>query len=233
MLLHNRGGGRLTCGQCGKRCVSHSEYRHHLSTHTRTLVTFDCPVCDKVFVMRGLRDRHVATHAAEHPDVGAPPPTQPRTNVPTACFTCVVCNQRFASSRSLQTHVKRHTNENRERPFVCDFCGQRFRRKCYRWQHMKIHVNDLSFFCEICQKRFMSFDRLKAHALTHADEPKVTGDSHADVGRPSESNGSTESGIVAESPNVCDICQRKFEDARVFETHKRLHSRLETFYQRK
>jgi len=33
--------------------------------------------------------------------------------------------------------------------------------------------------------------------------------------------------------DVCDICQRKFEDERVFETHKKLHSRLQTVYQRK
>ena len=48
------------------------------------------------------------------------------------------------------------------------------------------------------------------------------------------SNDSPETGTEeSSSSHVCDICQRKFEDERVFETHKKLHSRLQTVYQRK
>jgi len=49
------------------------------------------------------------------------------------------------------------------------------------------------------------------------------------------SSASTDDSVdkVSKLSQVCDICSRTFEDERVFETHMRLHSRLQTLYQRK
>ena len=159
----------------------------------------------------------------EETHTGFPPPP-PHVNY---IRKCNVCKRRFRNFFYLQKHMEGHA---KERPFPCKLCGRRFAQKSNLKEHTMLHTNDQPFGCEICGKLFTRPDKLERHSLIHVFEPTCTSDVSAALEPSPTLNDLTDK--AANKLHVCDICSRKFEDKHMFETHVRLHSRLQTLYQR-
>ena len=218
---------RFLCKICGKRYTTKPNLERHpcrpKNDQNDTGRSFKCEICHKEFTRPDLLNEHVDNHVCE-PD----------------------------SSRDVSQETEQSSNAEMhmpERPFpckiqhrfACKICGKRYTKKSNLQRHMWRHTDD-AYECELCQKLFTRVDLLKQHVDAHMKQD-VQEHEHlseppgsADVRLKTEpSSASTDDSVdkVSKLSHVCDICSRTFEDERVFETHMRLHSRLQTLYQRK
>jgi KRAB domain-containing zinc finger protein len=69
-------------------------------------------------------------------------------------FRCNVCGRRFKVLKSLESHLKTHTDPHQERPFVCDICDCTYADQKTFKLHTMIHINERFFRCSVCPKRF-------------------------------------------------------------------------------
>lgn len=78
---------------------------------------------------------------------------------------CDVCQSRFLTIHSLNTHIKSiHDNSQK---FVCKHCGKPFASKGQLNVHERVHNSEKPFICEICNKAFKHRESLVTHSTTH------------------------------------------------------------------
>ncbi|XP_034017322.1 zinc finger protein OZF-like [Thalassophryne amazonica] len=106
-------------------------------------------------------------------------------------FMCSECDTRFVHKKSLQRHMRTHTekktckcltchqifykedlNEHmrshkKEKPFNCPLCGTRFGHKKSLSRHIKAHSGEKLFSCSDCGKKFGRKSHLMRHAMIH------------------------------------------------------------------
>lgn len=169
--------------------------------------SFQCEVCDKVFVHKSHLARHSLMHSGEKP------------------FKCDQCDKGFYRKEHLQRHVVLHTGI---RPYKCNFCDKTFFQVGQQMKHLLKHVkaepaafNDAemassilgdvelghpngasaassarSWPCDQCELKFTSESQLRNHYAIH--------------------NG--------DKPFKCDTCDQRF--ARL--EHKKRHMTIHT-----
>ncbi|KYM98345.1 hypothetical protein ALC62_10955 [Cyphomyrmex costatus] len=114
---------------------------------------------------------------------------------------CTICNQRFNSEKSLQTHHRRmHITDVNKRiretskcqicneefpsvflfnahlkihPLECGQCGKYFYRKQNFKLHMKRHMGIKPFPCTVCDKAFLTKQKLEEHTNGHTGNAPV------------------------------------------------------------
>ncbi|XP_076668300.1 uncharacterized protein LOC143368940 isoform X1 [Andrena cerasifolii] len=114
---------------------------------------------------------------------------------------CTMCNQRFASEKSLQLHHRTvHIEETAKRirentkcqicqeefssvllfnahlkvhPLECSQCGKYFYRKQNFKLHMKRHLGIKPFPCKVCDKAFLTKQKLDEHTNGHTGNAPV------------------------------------------------------------
>ncbi|KAK7070305.1 hypothetical protein SK128_013584 [Halocaridina rubra] len=80
--------------------------------------------------------------------------------------------------------------------YPCEVCNKRFSRSWYLKMHMKIHTGERPHSCDICGKNFIQKGNLQKHYRQH------TGD----------------------KPYICDICLKAFASSNHLRNHARVHS---------
>lgn len=88
--------------------------------HARSLRTFDCSICSKVFSQKASLDNHLRTHTGVKP------------------FTCNFCCKSFTQRASLDNHRRIHTGE---KPFHCEICQRAFSQRATLKNHVRTHAN--------------------------------------------------------------------------------------------
>ncbi|XP_003730387.2 transcriptional regulator prz1 isoform X2 [Strongylocentrotus purpuratus] len=103
-----------------KRAPGRSRLNNHVSSGlSMGDSTFLCEVCNKVFPLQRLLNRHMKCHSA------------------TKRYNCAFCGKGFNDTFDLKRHVRTHTGV---RPYKCEKCGKAFTQRCSLESHLsKVH----------------------------------------------------------------------------------------------
>ena len=83
-----------------------------------------------------------------------------------------------------------------EKSFTCSTCDKRFTKNSTLQRHQLTHTGDKHFACNICNKRFAQNSNMKKHQLTH------TGEKHF----------------------ACNLCKRRFTQNSTLQRHQLTHT---------
>ena len=211
----------FSCEVCSKKFESLSDLIRHVNTGEHL---YSCEVCDKQFAQLFNLTIHMRSHNGERP------------------FSCEVCDKQFARSCTLKSHMRFH---NDERSFSCKVCSKKFKSSSNLIRHFLIHRGERPFSCELCNKTFTQSGSLKCHMhihnyykrlKRHVDKHVYEATRRSAICMETEQSSTTDNSDTVDKfskkTHICSTCGRTFQDERLFETHMRLHSRLETLYQR-
>lgn len=134
------------CEQCGKKFLSRSSLRYHLTTHMGSK-PFSCEVCSRTFSRERDLIKHVTIHEKD------------------TDFKCPECEETFQLRKQLLLHISRRHPEE-EKIHQCKICLKIFSRDDTLKCHMKRHEGT-AYQCDICDKIFDRKSNLKVHKLTH------------------------------------------------------------------
>ncbi|KAJ8034766.1 Transcriptional regulator ovo [Holothuria leucospilota] len=103
-----------------KRAPGRGKLTNHVSRGvTQGESSFLCDVCNKVFPLQRLLNRHMKCHSA------------------VKRYSCVFCQKGFNDTFDLKRHVRTHTGV---RPYKCSECGKSFTQRCSLESHLaKVH----------------------------------------------------------------------------------------------
>jgi uncharacterized Zn-finger protein len=115
-------------------------------------VALVCDVCGKIFLHRGVLNRHRLVHMEQSKDK----------------FPCAHCGKKFRHKSSLERHQVVHGSL---KPYSCPQCDKKFRFQSGLTHHKLVthqqNNNDKTHECWICGKICVSRSRLNDHAKTH------------------------------------------------------------------
>lgn len=139
------------CFDCGKCFRSDSGLQRHMTVHTGDK-PFKCSFCDKCFTQNSSLHAHMRIHTGERP------------------YVCPYCNKGFCRKNNLNVH------ENSVHPF-CPICEARFPDELRLNEHLRTHeegeqllflkMENKSFGCSECGKRYTRKAHLQKHMLVH------------------------------------------------------------------
>ncbi len=145
----------VTCNLCTKGYVNVTLLNKHvlevhgsLSLQKKMRELVSCPLCDKKFTKKGIKD-HINRHN------------------PVRKHKCHLCPKSFVRPSGLQKHLDKHAGI---RPFPCDICGQTFAQRSHVKSHMNVHSSTKPYQCDICDRRFKSAQGLNGHKMDHTNE---------------------------------------------------------------
>ncbi|ODM92814.1 putative zinc finger protein [Orchesella cincta] len=223
------------CSVCSKTFSHKYELNRHLKFHNGEK-PFKCLLCGKCFYFRWMLNTHILSHEKTH--------------------SCDVCQNSFATARSLKTHQQTHYervrikcaecpitffNKNglqshvrqvhrQERPFPCDICDKSFSRRWVRDMHLTSHLNELPYKCEICGKRLKNKSGLYSHMNFHRSKVEFPC-----VSCPKRLTETACSSIEntywlnRRSVDLC-LCNKKVAGIRSLEIHTQLHTRERPYF---
>ncbi|CAG0883404.1 unnamed protein product [Darwinula stevensoni] len=159
-IVNENGTRMFCCDICGgKYQRAFSLKRHYLKTHINFnyLSERDVVNCG-ISVMRKCK--------STRPDLSSSDTGMKNL------FTCHLCGDGFDEAKALSNHLGRHGENpsscDKERRFSCDLCGLRFIHKHNLKRHLKkLHHQQDLFSCPVCERTFLSKQRLHSHEVIH------------------------------------------------------------------
>jgi KRAB domain-containing zinc finger protein len=136
-------------------------------------------------------------------------------------YKCNVCGKQFCQTRSLDTHMRKHTGDKR---YKCDVCGKAFNQTWNLQRHLRTHADNRPFQCGECGKTFKDSYDLKNHMKRHTGVKRhkcdVCGKAFVQ---------SCELKIhmrvhTNERPYKCNVCGKTFKYSRELKLHMRRHT---------
>jgi len=192
-----------------------------------------CPVCGEQFSNYGLYALHRCFHWPEM-----------------APIKCAVCNQRFARSIDLQSHVcqslsgkddeasdERSLDQSRPKKpkvdaslgqiYSCGLCQKQFRNNSHLVRHQQVHTGERPYQCTVCDKRFSEPSSVKRHMYIHTNEAphecQMCGHRYSSPCYLREHMMSH----TGERPNKCPICDKQYSRSGHLTRHLRQHAQCE------
>eukprot|EP00111_Clytia_hemisphaerica_P004351 TCONS_00012440-protein len=142
-------------------------------------ILFQCVQCLIYFPEHQLLIQHSETHKTA--------PKKP--------YMCNLCSKDFDECTELKMHMSEHSTTGKK-PFRCGICGRCYSIPEVLERHLEIHLDDQSFVCTVCEKKFLRLQTYEKHILTHKSLQKLF---------------------------LCEVCDKKFTKAENFEKHIRTH----------
>uniref|UniRef100_A0A8C3YMM8 GDNF-inducible zinc finger protein 1 n=1 Tax=Catagonus wagneri TaxID=51154 RepID=A0A8C3YMM8_9CETA len=201
--VHEGGGERHQCQQCGKGLSSKTALRLHERTHTGHR-PYGCPECQAAFSQPSALKTHLRIHTGEKP------------------FVCDECGARFTQNHMLIYHKRCHTGE---RPFMCETCGKSFASKEYLKHHNRIHTGSKPFKCEVCFRTFAQRNSLYQHIKVHTGERPYCCDQCGKQFTQLNALQRHHRIHTGEKPFMCNACGRTFTDKSTLRRHTSIHDK--------
>ncbi|XP_062421321.1 zinc finger protein ZFAT-like isoform X4 [Pungitius pungitius] len=164
-LIQKHSGLLLPCSHPACQYTTPDKYKlqDHLKTHQEQGQSVTCPVCQKSYSQRRLK-QHIK---ASHPETL---PMQGKGLMVQRAEKCPYCDSYFLKNSSdFQRHIWFHQGV---KPFVCHMCDYAGRSRSNLKTHMNRHNTERHHLCDLCGKKFKSKNTLKSHRLSHSDEGK-------------------------------------------------------------
>jgi len=215
-------------------CMTCQTDFHNKTDCDQHTCVFGCTACKLSFRSKTDLDHHTCMFTAS--ETNQPHKADRHSHDSAEKLTQVTGHESETSANSVPCtalgHLRWHERfYKRGRPFTCTACNKSFATPLHLERQTCSHREKGPFSCDICGKLFSQKRFMNMHALSHVYEPTETSDVCSQIEQSLTSDDLFESEVT--ESHVCDICKREFEDKRVFDTHVRLHSRLQTLYQRK
>lgn len=180
--------------------------RHILEKHTKIKKTWNCKICNKMFLKSKALSRHMYVHNEDRP------------------FPCQLCSGTFKRKVGLTKHLVTHTDD---RPFRCKICDAKFKLKETLRRHLPSHL-EASFECDTCDKMYKTKQSLLRHKTRCSSQMQFECE-FCDTGFTSKNQLSNHSNIHAlgAKPYTCDICNEiGFKNKEKFILHRIGHSEV-------
>ncbi|XP_030287025.1 zinc finger protein 250-like isoform X2 [Sparus aurata] len=190
------------CGVCGKSLSDYRSLSRHKMTHSEERPHI-CQVCGRRFKLPGTLKQHKKIHTDRE-----------------RSYLCDVCCKMFLTSKELQIHMRRHTNE---KPYHCGECGKGFSTKGPLTIHMRVHTGETPYRCPDCGWSFKRKVNLDNHLTVHSGQkPFVCGICGKGCARKTylTVHMRTHNG---ERPYKCTLCDKAFTQGHCLKTHMKSH----------
>ncbi|KAK2863390.1 hypothetical protein Q5P01_002923 [Channa striata] len=190
------------CGVCGKSLSDYRSLSRHKFIHTGER-PHSCQLCGKRFKLIGTLRQHEKTHMNRE-----------------RSYLCDVCCKMFLTSKQLQIHMRRHTNE---KPYCCGECGRGFTTKGPLTIHMRVHTGETPYRCPDCGISFKRKSNLDDHLTVHSGvKAFICGICGKACARKTHLtvHMRTHNG---ERPYKCTLCDKAFTQSHCLKTHMKSH----------
>ncbi|KAG5669482.1 hypothetical protein PVAND_017369 [Polypedilum vanderplanki] len=130
------------CDICGNKVKHLKEHKKFM--HSKNDKNFQCHLCNKIFKLNGVLQKHIKTHNKQ--------------------YQCKICGHKFAVIGKLNQHMKYHDGQ-----FKCKICFKKFTQQGHLRNHMKTHAENRPkpFKCELCEYSTDIKQSLERHLETH------------------------------------------------------------------
>ncbi|XP_071643421.1 LOW QUALITY PROTEIN: uncharacterized protein [Temnothorax longispinosus] len=207
---------RHVCEICGNAFRSRFHLREHMNQHNGNR-PYSCEQCGKAFYRRIQLRQHKLLHGSNR-------------------HTCPICDATFNRKGNMNTHVKRHNNDNGG--YTCSVCAYRCKSmselKIHRKKHTEEEIVDSIkkkctdkeiWRCNICSKIFSKRAILLNHERVHGNDKFYECD---ECGKKLASKSSLmyhkKSMHLRERPHMCHYCGDSFVSKEARLIHERIHT---------
>ena len=204
--------GPFLCSECPYQTENSYDLTKHGLYHSKTK-NYVCTTCNKLFTTASDMKRHQRTHLAEKP------------------LQCTFQNCSFVTSRndSLILHEKTHTGIESRLIHPCPKCSKMFSSNQIASRHLKTcgrvktveKTSAQEIVCHICEKRFSSVYKLKAHVNIH--EGRLDFKCTFCLKSFASKYALNKHSLIHEKHYKCDICKKLFSRKDHLQKHVRNH----------
>ena len=223
-----------TCGICSKQLVGKFAFSNHLKT-AHNQGSFPCPICQaEANSGQSFHEHLKLKHKGDPEKVGPKSKTIGTSTVVTKhiikssarrTFKCDVpectVSEVFQSFNVFKAHC---LNAHNIFPLACKICDKRYKEQSTFRNHMEAHAGEPNYGCDVCQKKFVTKERLFAHRRLHLGRRFQCTRCNFSAKASNTLHKHIRMKHLTERKFMCQSCDKAFGSKQNLELHCRIHT---------